>query len=89
VVGNLIVWEETTTVFPYMQGKSSRLIGKGHRLFFRNTISEKQRLSGIPNCPGRCAHALRPYKNASIISCKLLREWYKASLSMVFPDKNL
>jgi|GEM_PF-7039812 hypothetical protein len=28
------------------------------------------------NCPVRGAHALRPYKNAYIISCKLLRKWY-------------
>jgi hypothetical protein len=28
------------------------------------------------NCPGRGAHALRPYKNASIISCILSRKWY-------------
>jgi hypothetical protein len=29
------------------------------------------------NCPGRGATRERPYKNASIIYCILLRKWYK------------
>jgi hypothetical protein len=31
---------------------------------------------GFPDSPVRGAHALRPYKNAPIISCRLLRKWY-------------
>jgi len=35
------------------------------------------------NCPGRGAHALRPYKNAYIISCRLLRKWYNSIFSIL------